>query len=218
VRRQWAVRITESLGPQRVSVPNVIGQTEREAAVNIRRLSLDLGTVAYIPAPGPAGIVLTQSPTPAAEGIDGPRISLLVSEPEDGPRMNSLNPDQSAGADSATPAGVGQASAALQTAPATTAAPAPPAYVMPNLVGLTLSAASARMAAIGLHITSIEAQPTAIKPVAPVTSPAAPGSAGAIRPVTPMAPVTLANTVVAQTPVAGHRVAKGDAIRVVLSR
>ena len=66
VRRQWAVRITESLGPQRVSVPNVIGQTEREAAVNIRRLSLDLGTVAYIPAPGPPGIVLTQSPTPAA--------------------------------------------------------------------------------------------------------------------------------------------------------
>jgi beta-lactam-binding protein with PASTA domain len=89
---------------------------------------------------------------------------------------------------------------------------------MPNLVGLTLSAASARVAAIGLHITSVEAQPTAIKPVAPVGSPEAPGSAGAIRPVTAMTPVTLANTVVAQVPAAGHRVAKGDAIRVVLSR
>jgi eukaryotic-like serine/threonine-protein kinase len=219
VRRQWAVRITESLGPQRVSVPNVIGQTEREAAVNIRRLSLDLGTVAYIPAPGPPGIVLTQSPTPAAEGIDGPRISLLVSEPEDGPRTN---PDASAASASTT--GVGQVGAAGLTAPAVatgqsaTAAPAPPAYVMPNLVGLTLTAASARMAAIGLHITSVEAQPTAIKPVAPVASPAAPGSAETIRPVTPMAPVTPANTVVAQVPAAGRRVAKGDAIRVVLSR
>jgi eukaryotic-like serine/threonine-protein kinase len=209
VRRQWAVRITESLGPQRVSVPNVIGQTEREAAVNIRRLSLDLGTVAYIPAPGPPGIVLTQSPTPAAAGIDGPRISLLVSEPEDGPR---LNPDQGAGVAAVPAAGVGQ------VAGAGLAAPAVPAYVMPNLVGLTLSAASARVAAIGLHITSVEAQPTAIKPVAPVGSPAVPGSAETIRPVTPMAPVTLANTVVAQVPAAGHRVAKGDAIRVVLSR
>ncbi|MEA2740752.1 MAG: eukaryotic-like serine/threonine-protein kinase, partial [Acetobacteraceae bacterium] len=195
VRRQWAVRITESLGPQRVSVPNVIGQTERAAAVNIRRLSLDLGTVAYIPAPGPPGIVLTQSPTPAAAGIDGPRISLLVSEPEDGPR---LNPDASAGAASATTAGVGQVAGAGSGAPAGQAAAAPAAYVMPNLVGLTLSAASARVAAIGLHITSVEAQSAAIKPVAPVASPEAPGSAGAIRPVTAMPPITLANTVVAQ--------------------
>jgi beta-lactam-binding protein with PASTA domain len=217
VRREWAVRITESLGPQRVSVPNVIGMTERAATVNIRRLSLELGTVAYVPAPGPPGIVLTQSPTPAAEGIDGPRISLLVSESETAPRTvadtdqpsvpNQTDPNQPT-----SPTAAGQSPTTL---PSATPADSPTeAYVMPNLVGLSLVAASARVTAIGLHITSIEALPAAI---ASVPSPTAPGAAGAIRPLTPMAPVTLSNTVVSQTPVAGRRVTKGTPIHIALS-
>jgi eukaryotic-like serine/threonine-protein kinase len=211
VRRQWAVRITESLGPQRVSVPNVIGLTERAATVNIRRLSLELGTVAYIPAPGPAGIVLTQSPTPAAEGIDGPRISLLVSESVTAPRTvadidQPSDPNQPT---SPTTAAAGQP----QTAAAAASSPTE-AYVMPNLLGLTLAAAAARVSAIGLHITSIEAQSTTIRPVASIPSP---GTQGAMQPVAPPAPVTIANTVVSQTPVAGRRVTKGDAIHITLS-
>src|SRR5580692_9412498 len=66
VRRQWPVRITESLGPQDVAIPNLIGQTERTASINIRRVSLELGTVAHI----------------AATGIDRPRVSLLLADPE----------------------------------------------------------------------------------------------------------------------------------------
>jgi beta-lactam-binding protein with PASTA domain len=202
VRREWAVRITESLGAQRVSVPNVIGMTERAATVNIRRLSLELGTVAYVPAPGPPGIVLTQSPTPAAEGIDGPRVSLLVSESETAPRTVA-DADQTADPNQpSTP-----------TAAAPTNSPTE-AYVMPNLVGLSLYAASARVTAIGLHITSIEALPAAL---GAVPSPTALGAAGTIRSVAPMAPVTPSNTVVSQTPVAGRRVTKGTPIHIALS-
>jgi len=38
VRRDWPVRVTESLGSQRVTVPDLTGKSERAAAVSIRRL------------------------------------------------------------------------------------------------------------------------------------------------------------------------------------
>lgn len=85
VRREWAVRVTESLGPQEVSVPDLIGQTERPASILLRRLSLDLGTVAQMPAGAEPGVVLAQTPAPNASGIDRPRVSLLLSGPEEAP-------------------------------------------------------------------------------------------------------------------------------------
>ncbi len=217
VRRQWTLRITESLGPQRVSVPNVIGQTERAAAVNIRRLALELGTVAYIPAPGPPGIVLTQTPTPNATGIDGPRISLLVSEAQPADEAPSHAPDAPGDtSDPATqPANPAPATAAVahDAAQPATAANSQ-AYVMPNLVGLTLGVASSKVSAMGLHISSIEAKPAAIPPVAPVGSATQP----ATQPIAPIAPITLTNTVVAQHPEAGQRVSAADHIHITLSR
>src|SRR5690348_3527909 len=84
VRREWAVRVTESLGPQRVSVPNLLGQTERPASILMRRLTLDMGTVAQLPAgSSDTGVVLAQTPMPNASGIDRPRVSLLLSAPAD---------------------------------------------------------------------------------------------------------------------------------------
>ena len=38
VRREWRMRVTESLGPQRVAIPKVVGQQERVAAIEVRRL------------------------------------------------------------------------------------------------------------------------------------------------------------------------------------
>ena len=81
VRRDWAVRVTESLGAQRVSVPDFTGGSERVANVSIRRLGLEPGAVARIPIPGDADVVIAQSPAPNAAGADGPRVSLLVSGP-----------------------------------------------------------------------------------------------------------------------------------------
>ena len=78
VRHGWQVRVTESLGTQLVTIPNVVGETVRDAAIVVRRDSLDLGTLARIEAPGEPEMVLAQTPPPNA-GVDQPRVNLLVS-------------------------------------------------------------------------------------------------------------------------------------------
>jgi beta-lactam-binding protein with PASTA domain len=80
VRREWPVRITESLGAQRVNIPDLTGETERAATIGIRRLSLELGVVAHLAIAGDPDVVLTQTPPANASGVDGPRVSLLVSD------------------------------------------------------------------------------------------------------------------------------------------
>jgi eukaryotic-like serine/threonine-protein kinase len=83
VRHQWIVRVTESLGAQQVAIPDLLGQSERTATINIRRLGLELGAIARVASPGEPGIVIAQTPNPNAAGVDRPRVSLLLSEPED---------------------------------------------------------------------------------------------------------------------------------------
>ena len=81
VRRGWSVRVAQSLGPQRVAIPNVIGGSERVAELNIRRRGLSLGSVAHINLPNaPQDQVLSQSPPANASGVSAPKISLLVSD------------------------------------------------------------------------------------------------------------------------------------------
>jgi beta-lactam-binding protein with PASTA domain len=80
VRREWPVRITESLGVQSVEIPDLTGQTERSATIGIRRLSLELGAVAHLAIAGDPDVVLTQTPPADVGGVDGPRVSLLVSD------------------------------------------------------------------------------------------------------------------------------------------
>jgi beta-lactam-binding protein with PASTA domain len=59
VRREWAVRVTESLGAQRISVPDLTGESERAATVSVRRLALEPGAVAHLAVPGDADVVLS---------------------------------------------------------------------------------------------------------------------------------------------------------------
>src|SRR3979411_3048965 len=42
VRRQWTVRVTESLGAQQVAIPDVLGHSARTASINMRRPELDI--------------------------------------------------------------------------------------------------------------------------------------------------------------------------------
>ncbi len=79
VRREWHVRVTQSLGPQRRAIPNVIGQPERMATISIRRAGLDLGDMAHMPYAG-AGTVIAQNPAPNAEGVERPSLSLLIAD------------------------------------------------------------------------------------------------------------------------------------------
>ncbi len=79
VRRGWQVRVAQSLGPQRVAIPDVLGESGRAADLNIRRRGLDIGSIAYLQMPGmSADQVLGQSPPPNASGVSVPKLSLLV--------------------------------------------------------------------------------------------------------------------------------------------
>ena len=79
VRHGWQVRVTESLGPQQVTIPDVVGEPVQEASMNIRKTAqLDLGTLAHIGAPGDPDMTLAQTPQPNA-GVDQPRVNLLLS-------------------------------------------------------------------------------------------------------------------------------------------
>ncbi len=78
VRHGWQVRVTESLGPQQVTIPNVVGEPVQEASMNIQKMSLNLGTLAHIGAPGDPDMTLAQTPEPNA-GVDQPRVNLLLS-------------------------------------------------------------------------------------------------------------------------------------------
>lgn len=208
VRREWQVRITESLGPQRVSIPDLTGQSERAASVSIRRLTLDLGAVAHLALPGDPGVVAAQTPPSNAGGVDGPRVSLLISDP-----IAPTDPK----------------SAVDPNALDSTSDSQPTAYVMPSLVGLTYSAASARAAATGLRLlvavpdappvtTAASPSPAQVlgNPTSPVPTPtpqSAPSDTGAPNPT----PARTTGIVTAQTPQPGRRVVKGDAVRVTLA-
>lgn len=79
VRRGWEIRVAQSQGPQRVQIPNVIGQSERAAEMNIQRRGLDVSSVAEMPWPTDfADQVLAQSPPPDANDIAAPKINLLI--------------------------------------------------------------------------------------------------------------------------------------------
>ena len=79
VRRGWQVRVAQSLGPTRVAIPDVTGQSEHAAELNIRRRGLDVAALAEMQAPGlPADQVIAQSPPANATQVLAPKISLLV--------------------------------------------------------------------------------------------------------------------------------------------
>jgi beta-lactam-binding protein with PASTA domain len=81
VRRGWSVRVAQSLGPQRVAIPNVTGGSERVAELNIRRRGLSLGSLAHVNLPdAPLDQVISQSPPANASGVSAPKITLLVSD------------------------------------------------------------------------------------------------------------------------------------------
>jgi beta-lactam-binding protein with PASTA domain len=79
VRREWHMRVSESLGPQKVEVPETVGRDERIAALELRRVGLEAGITARLPYSGAReGMVIAQDPPAHAQGISRPAINLLV--------------------------------------------------------------------------------------------------------------------------------------------
>jgi beta-lactam-binding protein with PASTA domain len=92
VRRGWHVRVAESMGPQRVVIPDLIGNSERAAEINVRRRGLELGSVASAVIPGaPGDQIVAQSPPANAVNVSEPKISLLMAAP--GERPSFVMPD-----------------------------------------------------------------------------------------------------------------------------
>jgi beta-lactam-binding protein with PASTA domain len=84
VRREWHVRVSESLGPQKVDVPETVGMQERTAELRLRGAGLEVGTIAHIPSTSAAeGTVLAQDPPAHSLDIAQPTVSLLVAAPND---------------------------------------------------------------------------------------------------------------------------------------
>jgi beta-lactam-binding protein with PASTA domain len=87
VRRGWSIRVARSLGPQRVAIPDVTGESERAAELNIRRRGLALGSVAQVgfpadlpnsPQNAAPDQVVSQNPPANASGVAAPKINLLI--------------------------------------------------------------------------------------------------------------------------------------------
>ncbi len=165
VRREWHVRVSESLGPQQVDVPDILGKDERDAALTLRRAGLTVGTTSHLPdARAAEGTVLAQDPPAHARGIEGPSVGLLVAAP----------PDAADG------------------------------FLMPDLKGMTLEAAQAQLAHVGLKMDPPSFVDAYIPPV---------GASGS-APKPPVAP----NSVLLQQPAAGSRIDTSAPVKLTIAR
>lgn len=80
VRRGWKIQLAESLGPQHAVVPNLVGQSEHAAGINLRRRGLEVGNMATVHLPhSPAETVIAQNPSPDAKDVASPKIGLVLS-------------------------------------------------------------------------------------------------------------------------------------------
>jgi len=81
VRRGGRIRVAESIGPLRVAIPDLIGQTELAATLNLQRRGLDAVTIPGIAVPNSvADQVIAQVPAAGATEFTSPKVSLLLAQ------------------------------------------------------------------------------------------------------------------------------------------
>jgi beta-lactam-binding protein with PASTA domain len=81
VRRGWEVLLALSLGPQRVTIPQVVGKSDRAAAISIAERGLQLSSTDNVQLPGTAPEqVIAQDPPANATDVSAPKVSLLLAE------------------------------------------------------------------------------------------------------------------------------------------
>lgn len=94
VRKSWRVRLTVSLGPQKVAIPSVDGMSETLATITIRRTGLRVGNVIAMPyAYAPEHTVIAQTPTAHATDVQGPQVSILTAQAVPPPDDADVMPD-----------------------------------------------------------------------------------------------------------------------------
>ena len=81
VRRGWQVGLALSLGPQRVTIPQAVGKSDRAAAISIAERGLQLSSIDKIQlSAAEDGQVIAQDPPANATDVSAPKISLLVAQ------------------------------------------------------------------------------------------------------------------------------------------
>jgi beta-lactam-binding protein with PASTA domain len=81
VRAGWQIRLAISLGPQRVTIPQLVGQSERAAMITIEQRALETTPGSRLhTADAPAGYVIAQDPPHDSTGISAPKVSLLIAD------------------------------------------------------------------------------------------------------------------------------------------
>jgi serine/threonine-protein kinase len=80
------VHVLLSLGPQRVTVPDLTGSSLRAAHITAIQRGLSVGNVAFVPWPGTEpDQVVAQDPPPLAANVHSPIVNVLVSRGEASP-------------------------------------------------------------------------------------------------------------------------------------
>ncbi len=120
VKTGQSAHVVLSLGPQRVTIPQLQDRSLRAAQVELLRGGMQLGEVSsfYLPN-GVADTVTEQDPAPGTSDVTGPHVNLLVSL---GAR--------------------------------------PPAYVMPEFVGLPLAEAQSKLGSAGIRLSKLTPEST----------------------------------------------------------
>lgn len=83
VRRGWELRLALSLGPQRVTVPQVVGGSERAANLTLAQRGIEIESIARVAlAPAPGDQVVGQDPLANSTNLSAPKVSLLIAQGE----------------------------------------------------------------------------------------------------------------------------------------
>lgn len=161
VRKSWRVRMTVSLGPQKVAIPSVNGMNETLATITIRRAGLQVGAVVGMPyAYSPENSVIAQTPSGYATDVEGPRVSILTAHPSPPPENASVMPDMIG--ENFTQAALAIIHAGFNLAPLQNGPPAPAASALTSPPAPTATSQSpAAPAAAALPGTVIAQVPAA---------------------------------------------------------
>jgi beta-lactam-binding protein with PASTA domain len=81
-RRQRTIRVWVSAGPRSITVPVLVGQTERTAQIRLEQDGLQIASVTEFRSPDyPADAIVAQDPPPQSKA---PQVSLLINRGEEG--------------------------------------------------------------------------------------------------------------------------------------
>jgi beta-lactam-binding protein with PASTA domain len=129
VKKGATVALTVSRGPQRVTVPSVVGRSRDDAVKRLTAAGFH-AAVFSVPSQSPRGFVVAQSPRANSKAAKGSRVRINVSQ--------------------GAPSGTATTTTGATTATTTTAATA--SAKVPKVVGLSQTAAQRRLHAAGFRV------------------------------------------------------------------